>query len=104
MFRVIYIKNIDPVMQFSVTGDWEPAEKSISYPDSRVEVMVWYESGYKWSVLVNREDETRSTELNKNEAVKLAKMIAADVGGLREIQTMTKEEKSNAVKDRWNFA
>lgn len=36
MSRVIAIKNIDPVMQLNVTGDWGPAENSISYPGSRV--------------------------------------------------------------------
>ncbi|MET1174475.1 hypothetical protein [Paenibacillus amylolyticus] len=37
MSRVITIKNLDPVMQLNVTGDWGPAENSISYPGNRVE-------------------------------------------------------------------
>jgi hypothetical protein len=67
-------------------------------------VQVFYERGYKWTVDIKGSDESIECDLNKAEAVSLAKRVAARIGAKLEIQTLTREEKKAAFVDRWDHA
>lgn len=67
-------------------------------------ISVYYETNYKWSVSIAGEDESRACGLNKAEAVALAKEIRLREGGELNIQTLTREEKKQAMCDRWQIA
>jgi hypothetical protein len=64
-------------------------------------ITVEYEVGYKWSVTVASEGESRDTQLTKAEAMQLARKIKRnEFKGNAEIQaqTLTKEERSENMQ------
>lgn len=67
-------------------------------------INVYYETGYKWSVFVSDEDESRACGLNKAEAVALAKKIQCQEGGNLSVETLTREKRKQAMRDRWQVA
>lgn len=64
-------------------------------------INVFYQSGYRWTVDVEGESESRLVNVNKAEAVALARHIQKTEGGALNIQTLTKEERKQALIDRW---
>lgn len=66
-------------------------------------VHVYYERGYKWSVDVDG-GESIECNINKAEAVAIAKRVAASIGAVLDIQTMTRDEQKAAMTDRWDHA
>lgn len=66
-------------------------------------VRVYYERGYKWTVDVDGGDSIESN-VNKADAVYIAKQVAAEIGGYLDIQTLTHKEKKAAMNDRWDHA
>lgn len=64
-------------------------------------INVFYQSGYRWTVDVEGEPESRLVNVSKAEATALAKHIQKTEGGKLNIQTLTKEERKQALIDRW---
>ena len=63
-------------------------------------ISVFYEEGYKWSVDVEGEDESRITGINKKDAMIFARNLKASFNGKAEIeaQVLSKQERKNNMK------
>ncbi|MFQ3543596.1 hypothetical protein Q7A53_05875 [Halobacillus rhizosphaerae] len=68
----------------------------------KIVISVFFETGYKWSVSVEGEEESRDTNINKNEAMELARDIRRNEFGYKNSmiveQKMNKKQKSENMK------
>lgn len=60
-------------------------------------IEVFYEQGYKWSVHVQNEQESRATGLTKAEAMKLAKELRKELNATINEQKLTRKEKAENI-------
>ena len=69
-----------------------------------VEINVYFELGYKWSVDITGKDESVATGLNKAEAMKLARQLKKEAGkgAIINEQKLTKEEKAENISNLHN--
>jgi len=66
-------------------------------------VRVYYEPGYRWTVLVEGEDESRAVGVTKEVAVRQAKAVAKEIGGKLDIEVLSGNWRSEIMKDRWDY-
>jgi len=83
--------------QHAITVQNEIHSRIAEVEVNEVEIKVYFQLGYRWSVDINTQEESVVVNVTKAEAMKIARALRKENGGRIIEQKLTKEEKAENI-------